>query len=374
MTQSLRSRIGDAVRGPEFVNDLLQILKCTVAATAAWWFAVNVLESEMPFLAPWAALLTVHATVYRSLSSGIQTTASSGLGVLLSFLIGNYLGVGLWTFALALLVGMLASRLTWIRDEGVAIATTAIFVLGSNFEEQESLLTDRLVEVLVGVAFGAVVNLLIIPPLRDRQAASYVDSINRRMGTVLDEMAEEFSRSWDTDRAEDWFQQAAEMEDAVLLAWRSVRFARESSRANPRRLLQARTREAQRSDGGGRKIDYVDILQRVDEGVTHLKHLNRTLRDATYSEGDWDTRFREQWARIVRDAGQVVADPDAQVEPVKDRLDALASRMSQEEQMPDDAWPLYGSLIMGMRHIAMVVDDVASARAARTGNASNPTV
>src|SRR5690625_6332447 len=105
-SQSLRSRVSESVRRPEFINDLLQILKCVVAATAAWWFALNILESELPFLAPWTALLTVHATVYRSLSTGIQTTAASGVGVVLSFLIGNYLGVSLWTFAVALLVGM----------------------------------------------------------------------------------------------------------------------------------------------------------------------------------------------------------------------------------------------------------------------------
>lgn len=375
MSQSLRSRVGDAVRRPEFLNDLLQILKCVVAATAAWWFADTVLESELPFLAPWTALLTVHATVYRSLSTGIQTTAASGIGVLLSFLVGNYLGVSLWTFALALLVGMIASRLTWIRDEGVAIATTAIFVLGSGFENQENLLGDRVIEVLVGVAFGVLVNLMIIPPLRDRQAARYIDSINRRMGAVLEEMAEEFSRSWDTDRAEEWFRETSEMGDAVQMAWRTVSFARESSRANPRRyihLLRSRKQGQQQADGQGETVDYEELLQRVDEGVTHLMDLTRTLRDASYAEGEWDAIFRERWVSIARDAGHVIADPDARVEPVKHRLDALAVRMSQEEQMPDDVWPLYGSLIMSMRHIAVVVDDVASAREARTGGRENP--
>src|SRR5699024_9319442 len=146
----LWSRWWEALRRPEVVTDLLQILKCVLAATAAWWFATAVLQSEMPFLAPWTALLTVHATVYRSFSRGLQSTVSSGLGVLLSYLIGAFLGVELWTFALALLVGLVASRLWWIRDEGVAIATTAIFVLGSGFGEQAPLLVERLIEVGVG--------------------------------------------------------------------------------------------------------------------------------------------------------------------------------------------------------------------------------
>ena len=374
--QSLRRRAGEAVRRPEVIDDLLQIFKCVVAATAAWWFALNILESELPFLAPWTALLTVHATVYRSLSAGAQTSAASGIGVLLSFLVGNYLGVSLWTFALALLVGMTASRLTWIRDEGVAIATTAIFVLGSGFENQEHLLTDRMVEVLVGVGFGLAANLMIIPPLRDRQAARHIDSINRRMGAVLEEMAQEFSRSWETGRAEEWFQEVSEMEGAVQLAWRTVSFARESSRANPRwyiHTLRPGEHDPRQLEIQGEEVGYEELLQRVDESISHLAELTRTLRDASYTEGEWDTVFRKRWARIVRDAGRVIADPDAEVEPVKHRLDDLAVHMSQEEKMPDDAWPLYGSLIMSMRSIAVIVDDVASAREARTAARENPT-
>src|SRR5699024_6663069 len=59
-------------------------------------------------------------------------------------------------------------------------------------------------------------------------------------------------------------------------------------------------------------------------------------------------------------------------ERVKHRLDELAVHMSQEDKMPDDAWPLYGSLIMSMRHIAVVVDDVASTREARTSGREHP--
>lgn len=187
-------------------TDLLQIAKSVIAATAAWWLSGSVLDSQMPFLAPWTALLTVHATVHRSLSRGIQTTVASSVGVGISFLIGNFLGVSLWTFALALLVGLLGARLSWIRDEGVAIATTAIFILGSGFDSQQPLLVERIAELALGVAIGLAVNLIVIPPLRDQQAARYVDSINRRMGDVLSSMGREFSESWDTGEADSWLQ------------------------------------------------------------------------------------------------------------------------------------------------------------------------
>ena len=360
--EGIWTRIMAFLRRPEVVTDLLQILKSVLAATAAWWFASTVMHSEMPFLAPWTALLTVHATVYRSLARGIQTTVSSGLGVLLSYVIGAFLGVELWTFALALLVGMLASRLWWIRDEGIAIATTAVFVLGSGFGEQAPLLTDRLLEVAVGVAFGIVVNALVVPPLRDAQASRYVDRINLLMGELLVDMSEELTRSWDTERAEQWAQRTAEMQDMISSAWQSVRFARESSWGNPRSHPMAPLR---RRRAESRPADYREILERVDEGISHLRNLTRTLREASYAHGEWDRRFRTRWSAIVHDAGLAIADPDAEVEPIHDRLTELAVQMAEDGHMPADAWPVYGALIRAMQHIAVVVDDVASAREAR---------
>lgn len=361
---------------PETVTDLLQIAKGVLAGTAAWALSIFVLDSQLPFLAPWTALLTVHATVHRSLSRGAQTTVASAVGVLVSFVIGAWLGVSVWTFALALLVGLLGSRISWIRDEGVAIATTAIFLLGSGFDSQQPLLVDRMVEVALGVAVGVGVNLLIIPPLRDQQASRYVDSINRRMGDVLINMADEFSTSWDTDQAEAWFRETESMSEELDSAWQTVRFARESERVNPRSGLRRRRGSGRNGSSTvtAEEASYENILARVDEGISHLRHLTRTLREATYLDGDWDARFREGWVRIVRDAGHAIADPDAEVEPIFDRLSELSVSVAREGQLPRESWPLYGSLITSMRHIAVIVDDVASAREAREGAAANPRV
>lgn len=365
-------RLRELTRRPEFFTELLQIVKSVVAATAAWWISVAVLDSPVPFLAPWTALLTVHATVHRSLSRGTQTTVASAIGVGLSFLIGNYLGVSLWTFALALFVGMAGARITWIRDEGVAIATTAIFILGSGFTEQQPLLLDRLIEVGMGVAVGIVVNVVVIPPLREQQASRYVDSINRRMGDVLVNMADEFASSWETDQAESWFHETQSMNKELNSAWQSVRFARESRRSNPRRRLTRAQRLQRRQQSTDREASYEEILDRVDEGISHLRHLARTLREAAYAEGAWDENFRERWTDIVRDAGRAIADPDAEVDPIHTRVTTLARTMSEEAGLPQETWPTYGSLLTSVWHIAVIVDDVASAREARESGADNP--
>ncbi|MDV7999757.1 FUSC family protein [Rhodococcus sp. IEGM 1408] len=360
-----RAGLRELIGRPEVTTDLTQILKCTIAATVAWWLSADVLESPLPFLAPWTALLTVHATVHRSLSRGLQTTVASAIGVGLSFLIGVYLGVNVWTFALAMFVGLAGARISWIRDEGVAIATTAVFVLGSGFSQQQPLLVDRIVEVAIGVGIGVLVNLLIIPPLRDQQARSHVESINRRVGEMLVRVADEFSESWETDAADAWRDEIESMGEEVDTAWRTVRFARESRRSNPRRLTRAH-RAPGRTPRAGAEIGYEAILPRVDEGVSHLRHLVRTLNEATYAEGPWDERFRTRWSGVVRDAGNAIADPAAEVEPIRDRLVRLARDMSDDVDLPRDSWPLYGALLTSMNRIAMLIDDAATASDAQS--------
>ncbi|WP_245634448.1 hypothetical protein [Janibacter corallicola] len=146
-----------------------------------------------------------------------------------------------------------------------------------------------------------------------------------------------------------------------------MRFARESRRSNPRLWMLETRRARARGQQDIEGVSYEEILGRVDEGISHLRHLTRTLRESAYAEGSWDEHFREQWAAIVRDAGHAIADPDTDVAPVHDRLNRLARTMSDEHGLPQETWPVYGSLLTSMRHIAVIVDDVASARSVREG-------
>ena len=57
------------------VADWAQHAKTALAGVIAWVIATDVLGLEQPFLAPWAAVLVVHATVYRTVSRGGQQIA-----------------------------------------------------------------------------------------------------------------------------------------------------------------------------------------------------------------------------------------------------------------------------------------------------------
>lgn len=352
---------------PEQLNRALQVLKMVVAGAGAWWLSVNVLNTEYPFLSPWVALLTIDATAYRTLSRGVQSVIASVLGILVAFAVGMYLGVSVWTYALALLIGLVIAQVRWIRDEGITVATMSIFILSDGFSEQQQAFGDRMLETAVGVAVGVTVNLLLFPPLRDRQASRYVDSVNERMGSVLQNMGEEFADSWDTDRAEVWVKETESISAELNSAWSTVKFARESQRANPRSYMYRlrRTRGRRQADCEAAQASWEKILRRSDEGISRLRNLARTLRDETYGAGDWDDRFRRRWAELTRETGRAIADPDAEVESLSDRLNELARDMSGHDNLPNDHWPLYGAMITELRYIVETVDDVASSRDAR---------
>lgn len=345
---------------PSLVTGTVQVVKMATAGAAAWWIVLELMGSSMPFLAPWTALLAVHATVHRSLVRGVQTTAASAIGVVLSFAIGAFFGVELWSFALALFVGCAMSRLRWIRDEGIAIATTAIFVLSSDFDGQAPFLLERVVEVAVGVATGVAVNLVVLPPLRDRQAARHIDRITQKMGELLITMAEDFARSKETGQAAQWLSECESIRRELDLAWSVVVFARESRFQNPRNVVRPFDRTARQDD------DYWALLDRVDEGVSHLRHLVRTLSEGSYGEQPWDEKFLKEWASTLRATGVAVADPDANVASLRACIEDMSRDLAHTVQGNPQTWPFYGSLIVSLRHIIVVVDDVSSSRRART--------
>src|SRR5829696_3289439 len=99
---------GERLRDPVLWTDLSQIVKTCLAAVIAWVIARDVLEIAQPFLAPWAALLTVHATVYRTFARGAQQVGAAVVGVLVAFAFGSLLGLNALSVSLTIFAGLVA--------------------------------------------------------------------------------------------------------------------------------------------------------------------------------------------------------------------------------------------------------------------------
>src|SRR5699024_10100159 len=117
------------------------------------------------------------------------------------------------------------------------------------------------IEISIGVAIGGGVNLIVVPPLWDQQAASTVKSLRQQVADVLDQIGTELSESWDSNRAHELSKTVNQMRRDLRQSWSTVEFAQNSRRRNPRALFHGTT--------GTR---YEQVLISLDEAISHLRN------------------------------------------------------------------------------------------------------
>lgn len=343
------------LRDPATQTEMLQLLKATGAAVAAWWIADGLLELAQPFLAAWTALLTVHATIYRTFVRGAQSVLATVLGIGVALTVGELLGVSVVSLAIALVLTQLIARIRFVRTESVTAATTALFILTAGYERQESMLTDRLADTAIGVAVGVLVNLVVFAPLTGRSAAQQIDRVDRQIGALLGDMAQQMGSTSTPEQTQAWIDRTREIDADLERAWQLVSQAHESRWWNPR--LGRRRPPDDRSD-------YADVLIRLEEGVAQVRAMARVVHESTRAAQNWEPQFRDPWLRLIADLGARLADPDREVGSLRDDVDTLTHDLSRDD-LPSLLWPEYGALISSTRILIDVVDDVASARPIR---------
>jgi uncharacterized membrane protein YgaE (UPF0421/DUF939 family) len=223
---SLRDHLRDRLSDPVRWSSLIQLLKTVVAAVIAWVLASQAFHLPQAFLAPWAALLVVHATVYRTFSRGTQQVVGAVLGVLLAWVVGNFLGLTTTAVAALLVLGLLLGALRWFRDESTTIAATGLIVLTTGFSTQDQVLVDRLYDTAIGIGVGLAVNLLVWPPMRDLSAARAIEAIGDEVGALLRGMAVALRGRCDEEQVTAWVDRTRGLDDDIDHAWALLRQAK----------------------------------------------------------------------------------------------------------------------------------------------------
>src|ERR1700744_6210543 len=93
-TEGMFGWVSHRARDPVSWSNASQLAKTVGAAVVAWVVAVDVLHLSQAFMAPWAALLTVQATVFGTARGGSQQAAASVLGVLIAYGAWRLMGLG----------------------------------------------------------------------------------------------------------------------------------------------------------------------------------------------------------------------------------------------------------------------------------------
>lgn len=318
--------------------DLVQTVKTAIAGGLAWWLAA-VFDLDQAFLAPWAAVLVVHETVYKTVSRGSQQVAATFFAVFLAFGIGTTLGTGPWGLGLVILVGYLIGQLRWVKEEAGTIATTGLVVLATGSIADADLLASRLVDTALGVVVGLGVNLLVWPPLRDRAAWSQAEQLPGELGAVLREIGQGLGADLDPDDTVRWVQDIRRVDLHVDQAWRLLWQAKESGRLNPRRSQPTGVRELR------------EVLHQLEQAVADSLSMARTVARSAEDRTSWDESFRDRWRKIaVGTADAVDADDLAALERLGEDLSAMTQDFSRAS-LSAEVWREYGGLVMNLRNV-----------------------
>ncbi|GAA1476557.1 aromatic acid exporter family protein [Nocardioides aestuarii] len=327
-------------------NDLIQLVKSVVAAVLAWVLAADLLELSQSFLAPWSALLVVHATVYRSMSRGVRQVVATVVAVLLAAGVGQALGLDAVGLAVLLALAMLIGWVPWFGPEAITITTTALIVLTTGWSE-DSLLLARLLDTGIGVAVGLAVNAMVWPPLLRHTAVDSMARLDEGIGQLLQDIGRRLASGPVEDEVAGWVERTRELDENVDEAWALVRQSQEAAYLNRRREARE-VRDPQ---------PWLDRILRREQALAEVRSMARTLSAAVPSQAPWADPFGRVWPELLVATGQAVHDTDTTgVAGVRRRLEELVDEVAAEG-IPQH-WPVHGALIINLRNLLDELDSL----------------
>ncbi len=214
---------------------LVQSAKASLAATGAWLLATLVLRLPQPFLAPYAAVFLVEATVYRSLRGWLQQVGSVAGGVLLAAVAGQFIPWQAVALAAVVFLGLLAGSWRRFGDSGVWVGVTGMLLICYGTAREPALLGDRLLETALGAAIGVAVNTLIFPPLYGERLAAAAGRLGKAVAALLESLSDLIRRDEPPEDLDGLLSQEQDARSQVLAAEEAAGLTREGRLLNLRR-------------------------------------------------------------------------------------------------------------------------------------------
>lgn len=362
MFQQLRDGIRRARQRRGFEREtVVIILKCAVAATAAWVVGILLGGASQIGFAPFTALLVVRPSVYGSVLQSGRYVAAVFAGALLAGLVGLTVGSQLWSFALLLLIALVAGQVRFFGSQGIQLPVVAAFALAGGTAESVTDLGDLLLMVCVGAAAALATNTLFAPAIRFRDAKNAVLDFADGLRSLTGEMAEGLGQGREGLDLNHWGQASDGFDGMVRNAQTAVQRQEERARLNPRRLVPGSRRSPRDLD------TYEDWISALSRASRHVQSVVQTLRTSTSSSSrgpEPSDAFLREFAPLLEHASDIfrtVHDSEEPEHPVASEDlcakvdDALRlvddARAQMREQWDDDRWPVYSALLTDAERI-----------------------
>ncbi|MFC4618354.1 aromatic acid exporter family protein [Camelliibacillus cellulosilyticus] len=139
------------------------VWKTAIASALAWELA-HLAGSRHPYLAPITVILSLQATLHRSVHFTIHRVFGTALGVLIVSFFTGRLHVSFWTITLLIFIGCAIAKLIKLSDaviHQVALSILLVFTLGQAFPTSYGI--DRLRDTIIGALIALIFIMIILP-------------------------------------------------------------------------------------------------------------------------------------------------------------------------------------------------------------------
>lgn len=334
MTSAVRS----TRRGP-----LLQVVKSAVATIAAWLIAGWLIPGPLPVFAAIAALLVVLPSVNQSFAKAIERSLGVIVGVVIATGLSLLLGPQNWVVLLAIVVAMLVAwvfRATPGMGNQVAISAMLVLALGSSSPQYA---LDRIVETLIGVAIGLIVNALIVPPVLTAPARRDLGLLGAEIAASLDRLADALLSAQTPAQLQGLMVEARLLRPMLAAAEASIAAGEEALTLNPRRSHR------------GDLVEMRALLKTLTPIVTQVIGMTRALfdhYDETLADEPTVHAIAEQLRRAGHDVRLAVQVADVAPETTSETSAIPALTAPLRVKPPASGhWILIGSLMEDLRRI-----------------------
>jgi hypothetical protein len=225
-TWSQRVREG----GPAAVIRSARLAGSAVAAYAA---ALSVVDDRRPVTAALTALLIVQVTLVGTLAETWRRVVSVLLGVGVAITVSTFVGLTWWSLGALVAGSILLGQTLRLGAHLLEVPISAMLILAAGGAGAQA--GDRVVETVLGAAFGVLVNVLIPPRPRTGSAAEAVERYAQRIARLLNEVADALAEVPVTrEEARTWLGQLRIVTGDTVQVDRELTEAQESRRLNPR--------------------------------------------------------------------------------------------------------------------------------------------
>lgn len=234
-----RSAIAEAHAEGRLQPMLSGILRVAGASGVAYVACQNLLHAARPVTGALTALLVVQATLTATLAVGARRVAAVVTGVLIAVGFSIVVGFSAWSLAAVVASSLLVGKVLSLQEGELEVAVSAMLILAVSGSEQVA--ESRILETLVGAAVGVLVNVVMPPRPRGREAVAAVRRVGSQLADVLDSAAEQLAGPVPPADIRRWSEQVRAVTVAAVEADDAIDDLVRSRRLNPWAISRADT-------------------------------------------------------------------------------------------------------------------------------------